>query len=78
MTRVVSEMQQVLSHAMGIQEQTKRTTEVSHEIQNKVDVITHHANNTSQSASETREISIDLEHLSQTIGVLAESIYFDC
>ncbi len=32
MTRVVSEMQQVLSHAMGIQEQIKRTTEVSHEI----------------------------------------------
>ncbi|EKF9122237.1 methyl-accepting chemotaxis protein [Vibrio cholerae] len=70
MTRVVSEMQQVLSHAMGIQEQTKRTTEVSHEIQNKVDVITHHANNTSQSASETREISIDLEHLSQQLESL--------
>ncbi len=70
MTRVVSEMQQVLSHAMGIQEQTKRTTEVSHEIQNKVDIITHHANNTSQSASETREISIDLEHLSQQLESL--------
>ncbi len=79
MTRVVSEMQQVLSHAMGIQEQTKRTTEVSHEIQNKVDVITHHANNTSQSASETREISIDLEHLSQQLeSLLNQLIYFDC
>lgn len=58
MTNVVAEMQQVLNHAMGIQEQTKRTTEVSHEIQNKVDVITHHADDTSHSASETREISV--------------------
>ncbi|KDO13553.1 methyl-accepting chemotaxis protein [Vibrio metoecus] len=70
MTNVVTEMQQVLNHAMGIQEQTKRTTEVSHEIQNKVDVITHHADDTSHSASETREISIDLEHLSQQLESL--------
>ncbi|KQA19741.1 methyl-accepting chemotaxis protein [Vibrio metoecus] len=70
MTNVVAEMQQVLNHAMGIQEQTKRTTEVSHEIQSKVDVITHHADDTSHSASETREISIDLEHLSQQLESL--------
>lgn len=70
MTHVVSEMQQVLNHAMGIQEQTKRTTEVSHEIQSKVDVITHHADDTSHSASETREISVDLEHLSQQLESL--------
>ncbi|ENM5724378.1 methyl-accepting chemotaxis protein [Vibrio mimicus] len=70
MTHVVSEMQQVLNHTMGIQEQTKRTTEVSHEIQSKVDVITHHADDTSHSASETREISVDLEHLSQQLESL--------
>lgn len=70
MTHVVSEMQQVLNHAIGIQEQTKRTTEVSHEIQSKVDVITHHADDTSHSASETREISVDLEHLSQQLESL--------
>ncbi len=70
MTNVVAEMQQVLNHAMGIQEQTKRTTDVSHEIQSKVDVITHHADDTSHSASETREISVDLEHLSQQLESL--------
>ncbi|MFG0604512.1 methyl-accepting chemotaxis protein [Vibrio mimicus] len=70
MTNVVAEMQQVLNHAMGIQEQTKRTTQVSHEIQSKVDVITHHADDTSHSASETREISVDLAHLSQQLESL--------
>ncbi|MFM2622998.1 methyl-accepting chemotaxis protein [Vibrio owensii] len=64
MRNVVDEMHQVLKHAENIQQQTQTTSGVSKHIQAKVDTITLHANETSQSASHTREISVDLEHLS--------------
>lgn len=70
MTNVVSEMQQVLNHASGIQDQTRLTTEVSEDVQGKIETITHHADETSQSASQTREISLNLEQLSQQLESL--------
>ncbi|MGR5436513.1 methyl-accepting chemotaxis protein [Vibrio owensii] len=70
MRNVVDEMHQVLKHAENIQQQTQTTSGVSKHIQVKVDTITLHANETSQSASHTREISVDLEHLSERLESL--------
>lgn len=70
MRNVVDEMHQVLKHAENIQKQTQTTSGVSKHIQAKVDTITLHANETSQSASHTREISVDLEHLSERLESL--------
>ncbi|WP_199483381.1 methyl-accepting chemotaxis protein [Vibrio owensii] len=70
MRNVVDEMHQVLKHAENIQQQTQTTSGVSKHIQAKVDTITLHANETSQSASHTREISVDLEHLSERLESL--------
>lgn len=70
MRNVVDEMHQVLKHAENIQQQTQTTSGVSKHIQAKVDTITLHANETSQSASHTREISVDLEHLSERLELL--------
>ncbi|MFV8411818.1 methyl-accepting chemotaxis protein [Vibrio owensii] len=70
MRNVVDEMHQVLKHAENIQQQTQTTSDVSKHIQAKVDTITLHANETSQSASHTREISVDLEHLSERLESL--------
>lgn len=70
MRNVVDEMHQVLKHAENIQQQTQTTSAVSKHIQAKVDTITLHANETSQSASHTREISVDLEHLSERLESL--------
>lgn len=70
MRNVVDEMHQVLKHAENIQQQTQTTSGVSKHIQAKVDTITLHANETSQSASHTRDISVDLEHLSERLESL--------
>lgn len=70
MRNMVDEMHQVLKHAENIQQQTQTTSGVSKHIQAKVDTITLHANETSQSASHTREISVDLEHLSERLESL--------
>lgn len=70
MHNVVDEMHQVLKHAENIQHQTLTTSGVSKHIQSKVDTITLHANETSQSASHTREISVVLEHLSERLESL--------
>ena len=70
MTKVVAEMQQVLEHASGIQEQTRLTTTVSQEVEVKIDIITKHADETSQSATQTRQISLNLEQLSQQLEAL--------
>ncbi|NOJ17663.1 methyl-accepting chemotaxis protein [Vibrio jasicida] len=70
MRDVVDEMHQVLRHAENIQHQTQTTSEVSKHIQSKVDTITRHANETSQSASHTRDISVDLEQLSERLELL--------
>ncbi|WP_282174827.1 methyl-accepting chemotaxis protein [Vibrio diabolicus] len=70
MHNVVDEMHQVLKHAENIQSQTQTTSDVSQRIQSKIDVITLHANDTSQSASHTRDISVDLEHLSERLEQL--------
>ncbi|MFW1640397.1 methyl-accepting chemotaxis protein [Vibrio parahaemolyticus] len=70
MHNVVDEMHQVLKHAENIQLQTQTTSDVSKHIQSKIDVITLHANDTSQSASHTRDISVDLEELSDRLEQL--------
>ncbi|MGI9948418.1 methyl-accepting chemotaxis protein [Vibrio hyugaensis] len=70
MRDVVDKMHQVLRHAENIQHQTQTTSEVSKHIQLKVDTITRHANETSQSASHTRDISVDLEQLSERLELL--------
>lgn len=70
MSGVVTGMQQVLTHASGIQEQTRLTAQVSHDVQGKIDTITRHADETSQSATQTREISLNLEQLSQQLESL--------
>ncbi|AVF60479.1 methyl-accepting chemotaxis protein [Vibrio diabolicus] len=70
MHNVVDEMHQVLKHAENIQSQTQTTSDVSQRIQSKIDVITLHANDTSQSASHTRDISVNLEHLSERLEQL--------
>ncbi len=67
MRNVVGEMSQVLKHAESIQHQTQATSDVSKHIQSKIDVITLHANDTSQSAAHTRDISVDLESLSERL-----------
>ncbi|WP_063345480.1 methyl-accepting chemotaxis protein [Vibrio jasicida] len=72
MRDVVDEMHQVLRHAENIQHQTQTTSEVSKHIQLKVDTITRHANETSQSASHTRDISVDLEQLSERLELLLD------
>ena len=70
MNGVVEEMKQVLAHAQNIQEQTQSTTLATKDVQYKVETITSHANNTSQSAGETRGISHDLEELSDHLESL--------
>lgn len=70
MSNAVQEMQQVLDHANNIQDQTRTTTQVSQEIQGKIEVITRHADDTSQSATQTREISVNLKQLSQRLETL--------
>jgi len=70
MSDVVSEMQQALHHAESIQRQTSNTTEISQDVQRKVEVITEHANDTSKSAAQTREISMNLEQLSEHLESL--------
>ncbi|USD42237.1 HAMP domain-containing protein [Vibrio sp. SCSIO 43135] len=70
MSEVVTEMQEALSHAQNIQQQTQTSTEVSHTVQAKMDIITGHADETSNSASQTRDISLDLEQLSERLESL--------
>lgn len=72
MTNVVTEMTQVLSHTESIQQQTQATTNVSHQVQDKVNVITRHAEDTSLSATKTREISLNLKQLSQQLETLLD------
>lgn len=70
MNEVVSEMQQALAHARSIQDQTSSTTEINTQIQGKVEVITQHADETSHSAAKTRDISMNLEQLSEHLESL--------
>ncbi len=70
MHTVVKEMHQVLDHTREIQQKSQTTSSVSHHIQGKVDTITAHADDTSQLASQTRDISLDLEQLSERLAQL--------
>ena len=70
MNGVVEEMKQVLAHAKNIQQQTQSTTHATEDVQQKVETFTSHADNTSQSAAETRGISNDLEELSDHLESL--------
>ncbi|MBD1558346.1 HAMP domain-containing protein [Vibrio sp. S9_S30] len=67
---VVEEMQQANQHANSIQEQVRLQTCVSNNVSQKIETITLHANKTSTSASQTREISLNLEHLSEQLETL--------
>ncbi|MGF1694565.1 methyl-accepting chemotaxis protein [Vibrio lamellibrachiae] len=70
MTDVVSEMEQALNHANNIQQQSQVTTQINQEIQSKIEVITRHSDDTSSSATQTREISVNLEQLSERLEAL--------
>ncbi|MFB9217062.1 methyl-accepting chemotaxis protein [Vibrio sinaloensis] len=70
MNGVVEEMRQVLAHAQDIKHQTQSTTQATKSVQYQIEAITSHANNTSQSAAEAREISNDLEGLSDHLESL--------
>ncbi|GAA5644393.1 MULTISPECIES: methyl-accepting chemotaxis protein [Vibrio] len=70
MNHVVTEMSQAQQHAENIQLQTQSTTQLSQDVQNKVEVITQHADDTSHSAAQTREISQNLEQLSEHLEAL--------
>jgi methyl-accepting chemotaxis protein len=65
MTEVTQEMHQALSHANSIQNQSTSTTHLSQQVQNQVQTITQHADETSKSAASTRDISINLEQQSE-------------
>jgi len=67
---MVSEMKQVLQLATNIQQQTQTTTSLSTDVQSKVNIITQHADDTSRSAEQTHDISINLEQLSGRLEVL--------
>lgn len=67
---MVSEMKQVLQLATNIQQQTQTTTSLSTDVQSKVNIITQHADDTSKSAEQTHDISINLEQLSGRLEVL--------
>lgn len=70
MSEVVAEMQQALEHAKDIRKQTRETTCVSESVQQKVGIITEHANTTSESAAQAKDISINLEQLSERLETL--------
>lgn len=70
LTEVVEEMQQANQHANSIQEQVRMQTSVSNNVSHKLETITLHADQTSASASQTREISLNLEHLSEQLEAL--------
>ncbi|MDN3610224.1 methyl-accepting chemotaxis protein [Vibrio ostreicida] len=72
MAKVMSEMQQALHHAHNIQDQTNNTTHISQQVQTKVKIITQHADDTSQSAAATRDISLNLEQLSDYLESLID------
>ncbi|OIQ26614.1 methyl-accepting chemotaxis protein [uncultured Vibrio sp.] len=70
MNDVVTEMEQALNHANSIEQQSQVSTQLNHEIQGKIEVITRHSDDTSSSATQTREISINLEQLSEKLEAL--------
>ncbi|WP_394125685.1 methyl-accepting chemotaxis protein [Vibrio hepatarius] len=72
MSQVADEMKQALSHANNIQQQSSSSAHLSHQVQNKVQVITEHANQTTASAAQTRDISINLEQLSDHLEILLD------
>ncbi|CAH6828432.1 Methyl-accepting chemotaxis protein [Vibrio chagasii] len=78
MNSVVEEMKQVLAHAQNIQQQTQSTTQATKDVQRKVETITSHANDTSLSAGETRNISTDLEELSDHLESLINQFTLSC
>lgn len=72
MSEVVQEMQQALAHANSIQQQTSSTSDLSQQVEGKVQVITRHANDTAESATTTRDISMNLEQLSEHLEALLD------
>lgn len=67
---MVEEMHQVLEHAEHIQMQTESAGASCMSVQTTVDTIARHADDTSRSATEARNISIELEQLSERLELL--------
>ncbi|WP_434340739.1 methyl-accepting chemotaxis protein [Motilimonas cestriensis] len=67
MSGAMQAMQDILNHAEQIKQQTLTTSQVSEHVQSQILMITEHANDTSQSASESRDISLELEQLSEQL-----------
>ncbi|WP_158133392.1 methyl-accepting chemotaxis protein [Vibrio navarrensis] len=67
---MVEEMHQVLEHAKHIQMQTESAGASCMSVQTTVDTIARHADDTSRSATEARNISIELEQLSERLELL--------
>ncbi|MBE4606177.1 methyl-accepting chemotaxis protein [Vibrio navarrensis] len=67
---MVEEMHQVLEHAKHIQMQTESAGTSCMSVQTTVDTIARHADDTSRSATEARNISIELEQLSERLELL--------
>ncbi|UPQ89010.1 methyl-accepting chemotaxis protein [Vibrio sinaloensis] len=72
MSDVVEEMKQALAHANSIEQQTNTTSALSQQVQGKVRVITQHANQTSESAAQTHNISMNLEQQSEHLEALLD------
>ncbi|MET1280587.1 methyl-accepting chemotaxis protein [Vibrio navarrensis] len=67
---MVEEMHQVLEHAKHIQMQTESAGASCMSVQTTVDTIARHADDTSRSATEARNISIELKQLSERLELL--------
>lgn len=67
---VEKEMKQALAHANSIQQQSSNTAHLSQQVQSKVQVINQHANQTTQSAVQARDISMNLEQLAEHLEQL--------
>lgn len=70
LSEVTEQMQQANSHASSVQDQVGLQTQVSGNVSDKISAITTHAERTSHSAGQTREICMYLEHTSEQLELL--------
>ncbi|MDN3682514.1 methyl-accepting chemotaxis protein [Vibrio tapetis subsp. quintayensis] len=70
LSQVTEQMQQANSHASSVQDQVGLQTQVSGNVSDKISAITTHAEKTSHSAGQTREICMYLEHTSEQLELL--------
>ncbi|SON48827.1 methyl-accepting chemotaxis protein [Vibrio tapetis] len=70
LSEVTEQMQQANIHASSVQDQVGMQTQVSSNVSDKISAITTHAEKTSHSAGQTREICMYLEHTSEQLELL--------